>query len=103
MLFSGPTGHVETDLGDDLEGRVRVDAIDPGEVDNSWTNDFVERLQGTILTELWRCAFRRTYYLSVAAMQRDLDRYLQFYNFERSHQGYRLHGRTPAEVFYAHA
>jgi len=33
VLFRGPPGHVEPDLRDDLEGRVRVDAIDPGEVD----------------------------------------------------------------------
>ena len=32
---------------------------------HAWTNGFVERLQGTILTELWRVAFRRTYYRSV--------------------------------------
>lgn len=70
---------------------------------HAWTNGFVERLQGTILTELWRCAFRRTYYTAVAPMQRDLDRYLKFYNFERAHQGYRLQGRTPAEVFHAHS
>lgn len=70
---------------------------------HAWTNGFVERLQGTILTELWRCSFRRTYYTAVAPMQRDLERYLRFYNLERSHQGYRLRGRTPAEVFYAHS
>jgi transposase InsO family protein len=70
---------------------------------HAWTNGFVERLQGTILTELWRCSFRRTYYTAVAPMQRDLARYLRFYNLERSHQGYRLRGRTPAEVFYAHS
>lgn len=70
---------------------------------HAWTNGFVERLQGTILTELWRCAFRRTYYTAIAPMQRDLDRYLRFYNFDRPHQGYRLRGRTPAEVFYAHS
>jgi transposase InsO family protein len=69
---------------------------------HAWTNGFVERLQGTILTELWRCSFRRTFYTAVAPMQRDLDRYLRFYNFERAHQGYRLKGRTPAEIFYAH-
>ena len=68
---------------------------------HAWTNGFVERLQGTILTELWRCAFRRTYYTAVAPMQRDPDRYLKFYNFERAHQGYRLKGRAPAEVFHA--
>jgi len=36
-------------------------------------------------------------------MQRDLDQYPRFYNFERSHQGYRLKGRTPAEVLDAWA
>jgi transposase InsO family protein len=70
---------------------------------HAWTNGFVERLQGTILTELWRCAFRRTYYTAVAPMQHDLDQYLRFYNFECSHQGYRLHGHTPAGVCYATA
>jgi transposase InsO family protein len=69
---------------------------------HAWTNGFVERLQGTILTELWRCSFRQTYYTAVAPMQRDLDRYLRLYNFERPHRGCWLRGRTPAEVFYAH-
>jgi transposase InsO family protein len=64
-----------------------------------WTNGFVERLQGTILTELWRCAFRRTYYRGVPAMARDLQDYLHFYNFERPHRGYRLKGRTPGMLF----
>ena len=29
-------------------------------------------------------------------IQRDLDRFLRYYNLEPSHQGYRLNGRTPA-------
>ena len=29
-------------------------------------------------------------------IQRDLDVFLRYYNEERSHQGYRLKGRTPA-------
>ena len=68
---------------------------------HAWTNGFVERLQGTILTELWRVAFRRTYYRSVAQLEQDLQAYLRFYNRERPHQGYRLQGRTPAAVFLA--
>jgi transposase InsO family protein len=36
---------------------------------HAWTNGFVERLQGTILTELWRVAFRRTYYRSIAQLE----------------------------------
>lgn len=31
-------------------------------------------------------------------IQRDLDRFLAYYNLERSHQGYRLKGRTPAQA-----
>ena len=66
---------------------------------HAWTNGFVERLQGTILSELWRVAFRRTYYTHVRQLERDLQAYLRFYNRERPHQGYRLQGRTPASVF----
>lgn len=66
---------------------------------HAWTNGFVERLQGTILSELWRVAFRRTYYTSMAQLERDLQAYLRFYNRERPHQGYRLQGRTPAALF----
>jgi transposase InsO family protein len=54
---------------------------------HAWTNGFVERLQGTILSELWRCSFRRTYYTGVAPMQWDLDSFLKRYNFHRSHSG----------------
>jgi transposase InsO family protein len=64
-----------------------------------WTNGFVERLQGTILNELWRCAFRRTYYRSLVPMEEDLQEYLRFYNFQRTHRGYRLKGRVPAQLF----
>ncbi len=66
---------------------------------HAWTNGFVERLQGTILTELWRIEFRRRFFTRVATMQDVLDRYLAFYNHQRPHLGYRTHGRTPAEIF----
>lgn len=67
---------------------------------HAWTNGFVERLQGTILHELWRVEFRRRFFTSVPAMQEVLDHYLRFYNWRRAHTGYRLQGRTPAEVFH---
>ncbi|MGA2113114.1 MAG: integrase core domain-containing protein, partial [Anaerolineales bacterium] len=59
---------------------------------------FVERLQGTILNEHWRIEFRRRYFTGTTAMQVSLDRYLDFYNHLRPHQGYRTKGRTPAQV-----
>jgi transposase InsO family protein len=67
---------------------------------HAWTNGFVERLQGTILHEHWRVAFRRHYFTGCLALQRSLDAFLRFYNFQRSHHGYRLRGRTPASVFH---
>jgi len=33
MLVGGPAGHVEADLGDELEGRLGIDALDGGEID----------------------------------------------------------------------
>lgn len=66
---------------------------------HAWTNGVVERFQKTILHEHWRIAFRRQYFTSRRTLQASLDRFLQFYNQERTHRGYRLRGRTPATVF----
>lgn len=52
----------------------------------------------TLLDECFRVAGRTTWYQEVAEVQRDLDRFLDFYNHQRSHQGYRLSGRTPAQA-----
>ncbi len=76
--------------------RIRVTRTKPR---HAWTNGFVERLQKTILHEHWRIAFRRQYFTGRRSLQGSLDRFLQFYNHERTHRGYRLRGRTPATVF----
>jgi transposase InsO family protein len=62
------------------------------------TNGFVERMNRTLLDECFRVAGRTTWYLEPAEIQRDLDRFLEYYNLQRSHQGYRLGGRTPAQA-----
>ena len=96
---------VLTDNGKEFKGAfaagcerldIRVTRTKPR---HAWTNGFVERLQKTILHEHWRIAFRRQYFTGARALQRSLDRFLQFYNHERTHRGYRLRGRTPATVF----
>jgi transposase len=66
---------------------------------HAWTNGFVERLQKTILHEHWRIAFRRQYFTSRRSLQGTLDRFMHFYNHDRTHRGYRLNGRTPATIF----
>jgi transposase InsO family protein len=67
---------------------------------HAWTNGFVERLQGTILHEHWRVAFRRRWFRRRHQLQTSLDGFLHHYNFDRPHQGYRTKGRTPAEIFW---
>jgi len=67
---------------------------------HAWTNGFVERLQGTILHEHWRIAFRRRYFRRRHQLQESLQSFLLFYNFDRPHQGYRTKGRTPSEIFW---
>lgn len=62
------------------------------------TNGFVERMNRTLLDECFRVEGRKTWYIEVDEIQRDLDRFLAYYNLERAHQGYRLKGRTPAQA-----
>jgi transposase InsO family protein len=62
------------------------------------TNGFVERMNRTLLDECFRVAGRTTWYVSIEEIQRDLDQFLEYYNLRRSHQGYRLAGRTPAQA-----
>lgn len=96
---------VLTDNGKEFKGAfaagcervgIRVTRTKPR---HAWTNGFVERFQKTILHEHWRIAFRRQYFTGRRALPATLDRFLQFYNYERPHRGYRLNGRTPATVF----
>jgi transposase InsO family protein len=62
------------------------------------TNGFVERMNRTLLDECFRVKGRETWYTEIAEIQRDLDQFLDYYNTKRSHQGYRLKGRTPAQA-----
>ncbi len=45
----------------------------------------------------WPSATPSTSHLT--SRNRTLDRYLEFYNRERAHQGYRTQGRTPCQAF----
>mgnify|MGYP001620049582 CR=1 FL=1 len=63
------------------------------------TNGFSERFHRTVKEEFYAVAFRKTFYESLDQLQCDLDRYVEFYNRERAHQGYRTQGRTPYQAF----
>jgi transposase InsO family protein len=104
-----PIGAVLTDNGREFCGRVEMhpyelllamEGIDhrTTRVRSPRTNGFVERMNRTLLDECFRVAGRTTWYMEVEEIQRDLDRFLAYYNVERTHQGYRLKGRTPAQA-----
>jgi transposase InsO family protein len=101
---SWPVRRVLTDGGPEFKGAFDVACRELGlrhtrtKPRHAWTNGFVERLQGTILQELWRVVFRRRYFTSRAALHRALDGFMRYDNTERPHQGYRVRGRTPAAL-----
>jgi len=59
------------------------------------SNGAVERVQRTILEECWRPSFARSLVPKLTALRRDLDSYLDYYNYDRAHTGRRTQGRTP--------
>jgi transposase InsO family protein len=65
------------------------------------TNGFVERFNRTVLDEFLRETFREKFYTSVEELQEDLDKWLDYYNYERPHRGYRNMGRRPIETIEA--
>lgn len=70
-------------------------------VRHPWTNGYVERLNKTLLDEFYSLAFRKKMYESVEELQVDLDEFLDYYNYRRAHQGYKLKENgytTPAEA-----
>lgn len=101
-----PLQRVLTDGGSEFRGTFSTTCTDVGikqtrtKPRHAWTNGFVERLQGTLLHEHWRIEFRRRFFTRLPQLQRSLDAFLEFYNTDRPHQGYRLKGRTPADLFW---
>jgi transposase InsO family protein len=63
------------------------------------TNGFVERFNRTVLDEFFSVVFRTNWYSSIEQLQKDLDLWVYKYNFTRTHQGYRVNGLTPSQVF----
>jgi transposase InsO family protein len=64
------------------------------------SNGCVERFQLTILEECWRPAFARSLVPKITALERDLEEYLAYYNFDRAHSGRLTRGRVPGEIVY---
>ena len=61
-------------------------------------NGICERFHKTILQEFYQVAFRKTIYRHLDELQTDLDKWLKWYNEERTHQGKMCCGRTPMQT-----
>jgi transposase InsO family protein len=59
------------------------------------TNGICERFHKTILQEFYQVTFRKKLYTDLEMLQSDLDKWLEYYNNERTHQGKMCCGRTP--------
>ena len=55
-------------------------------------------MQRTILEECWKPAFARYLVPQYMGLRRELVRYLELYNYDRTHNGRLTKGRIPAEV-----
>ncbi len=66
-------------------------------VRHAWTNGKAERFI-QILKDALEGMLRRKHYGSIAELQADLDRWLEWYNAERPHQGRYNRGRSPVRV-----
>ncbi|MEW6011870.1 MAG: IS481 family transposase [Elusimicrobiota bacterium] len=62
------------------------------------TNGFTERFNRTVLDEFFRVVLRKKLYVKLEELQADLDKWLKYYNYERSHQGYRNMGKRPFDT-----
>lgn len=63
------------------------------------TNGICERFHKTILQEFYQVTFRKKIYGSIEVLQKDLDAWINHYNYERTHQGKMCCGRTPIATF----
>lgn len=66
---------------------------------HAWTNGTCERLHQTLLHEFYIPVLCQKIYTSLEDLDYDLQLFMAWYNHHRTHQGYRLKGRTPAQVY----
>ena len=104
-----PLLRILTDRGTEYCGRpehhdyqlyLAINDIDHArtKVKSPQTNGICERFHKTILDEFYRVAFRKKIYQDLETLQKDLDVWIHYYNFERTHQGKMCCGRTPMET-----
>ena len=105
-----PLLRILTDRGTEYKGKpehheyelyLAIEGIEHSktQVRHPQTNGICERLHRTMQEEFYAVTFRRKLYNSLAALQDDLDQWMEYYNYQRSHSGKYCFGKTPMETF----
>ena len=63
------------------------------------TNGICERFHRTVQEEFYAIAFRKKIYNSIEELQTDLDKWMDYYNNERTHSGKHCYGKTPKRTW----
>jgi len=93
-----PLLRILTDRGTEYKGKpeyheyelyLTIEGIEhtKTQVRHPQTNGICERLHRTMQEEFYAVAFRKKLYDSLAALQNDLDQWMEYYNNQRSHSG----------------
>jgi transposase InsO family protein len=93
--YKGKPEHHEYELYLSIEGIEHSKT----QVRHPQSNGICERLHRTIQEEFYAVAFRKKLYDSLAALQKDLDEWMAYYNNERAHSGRYCFGKTPMQTF----
>jgi hypothetical protein len=59
----------------------------------------VERFNRTLSEEFYQIAMLKRVYSTLDELQHNLDKFIFYYNFKRTNQGYRLKGKIPYMKF----
>jgi len=105
-----PLLRILTDRGTEYKGKpeyheyelyLTIEGIEhtKTQVRHPQTNGICERLHRTMQEEFYAVAFRKKLYDSLAALQHDLDIWMDYYNNQRTHSGKYCFGKTPMETF----
>lgn len=64
------------------------------------TNGICERFHRTVQDEFYAIAFRKKIYSDIEGLQEDLDKWMDYYNNERTHSGRYCFGKTPMQTMH---
>lgn len=91
----------KVEYGHDYQLYLTIEGIDHSrtKVRHPQSNGICERFHRTIQEEFYAIAFRKKIYSTLDDLQNDLDKWICYYNQERSHSGRYCYGKTPMQTF----